>query len=78
MLNTAIIETVKMKYFQQSILYILLFENIGQKHRKVQFKTLISVNVDVKNNILIVVASFEINQWTVITSTTNNSLTEQD
>ena len=77
MLNTAIIETVKMKYFQQSILYILLFENIGQKHRKVQFKTLISVNMDVKNNILIVVASFEINQWTVITRT-NNSLTEQD
>ena len=77
MLNTAIIETVKMKYFQQSILYILLFENIGQKHHKVQFKTLISVNVDVKNNILIVVASFEINQWTVITRT-NNSLTEQD
>ena len=62
MLNTAIIETVKMKYFQQSILYILPFENIGQKHSKVQFKILISINVNVKNNILIGVARFEINQ----------------
>ena len=62
MLNTAIIETVKMKYFQQSILYILPFENIVQKHSKVQFKILISINVNVKNNILPGIARFEINQ----------------